>query len=153
PAQSFRPLRPTTDRAACTRAPFPRTLLEFGEDEPIGRACQAATATGRPHLLQDGPVKHHATSTGCLPSDKTKHLPAVALAALVAACSGGAKSPASPSISNGAWSVSADGRSVIFSGADAGTLLTFDTDGFQLGTVRALDDSRSYDPYWLVVND
>lgn len=32
-------------------------------------------------------------------------------------------------------------------------LLTFPLDAFQVGTVRALDDTSSYDPYWLVVND
>lgn len=32
-------------------------------------------------------------------------------------------------------------------------LLTFPLDAFQVGTVRALDDALSYDPYWLVVND
>jgi alpha-D-xyloside xylohydrolase len=78
----------------------------------------------------------------------------VALALFLAACSGGGpKPPASPTVSNGPWSVSADGGSVVLSSADAGTLLSFDTDGFQLGTVKALDATKSYDPYWLVVND
>lgn len=33
------------------------------------------------------------------------------------------------------------------------TLLRFERDAFQLGTVRELDASLSYDPYWLVVED
>lgn len=32
-------------------------------------------------------------------------------------------------------------------------LLRFDREAFQVGTVRELDPSRSYDPYWLVVED
>ncbi len=33
------------------------------------------------------------------------------------------------------------------------TLLRFDSSAFQVGTVRELDPSLSYDPYWLVVED
>lgn len=33
------------------------------------------------------------------------------------------------------------------------TLLRFDREAFQVGTVRELDSTRSYDPYWLVVED
>jgi alpha-D-xyloside xylohydrolase len=34
-----------------------------------------------------------------------------------------------------------------------GALLRFDREAFQVGTVRELDATRSYDPYWLVVED
>jgi alpha-D-xyloside xylohydrolase len=38
-------------------------------------------------------------------------------------------------------------------GRDGRTLLRFEPSAFQIGTVRELDGTRSYDPYWLVVED
>lgn len=36
---------------------------------------------------------------------------------------------------------------------DDRALLRFDREAFQVGTVRELDETRSYDPYWLLVED
>jgi alpha-D-xyloside xylohydrolase len=68
---------------------------------------------------------------------------------LLVACSAPHLLPA-PTISNGAWSVAADGGTIVL--AHNGARLV-SVDSVQLGVVHALDDTKSYDPYWLVTDD
>ncbi|MBI5480958.1 MAG: glycoside hydrolase family 31 protein [Deltaproteobacteria bacterium] len=72
------------------------------------------------------------------------------LAVLLGGCGNGGPSPVPVRITSGdaAVEVSAD-RSTLTLLRKEIVLLTFPADAFQLGTVPALDDSASYDPYWL----
>ncbi len=60
-----------------------------------------------------------------------------------------------PAIGDGGFTLTAepDGGAVQLLAPDGGVLLTFPPDAVQLGTVPALDDSLSYDPYWLEEKD
>lgn len=82
----------------------------------------------------------------------THRLVVASAVALLAGC----PSPPAPA------PLSLDGDGVILRDAGNGALelvrgdtrlLSFSLDAFQVGTVRALDEVSSYDPYWLVVND
>lgn len=62
-------------------------------------------------------------------------------------------SPAGPRLTGEGWSLTpTDEGGLRFARGDT-TLVTLPLDAFQLGTVRALEDDQSYDPYWLVVKD
>lgn len=71
---------------------------------------------------------------------------------LLATAACGLKPVFTPSISAGPYSVIADGGAIVLT-RDGGVLVTLPSDAFQLGTVRDLDDTKSFDPYWLVHDD
>ncbi|MFT3838609.1 MAG: glycoside hydrolase family 31 protein [Myxococcaceae bacterium] len=79
-------------------------------------------------------------------------LPALLLP-LLAACGGGSSTPRL-TIGDAGYTVAAtpDGGAFTLEGPK-GVLLTFNTDAVELGTVTALDDTLSYDPYWLEEKD
>ncbi|MBL8949384.1 MAG: glycoside hydrolase family 31 protein [Myxococcaceae bacterium] len=76
---------------------------------------------------------------------------AVVVLCLASACSSPPGPPA-PSVSNGPYAVTADGGTIVLS-RDGAPLVTLPADAFELGTVRELDETKSYDPYWLVYDD
>ncbi len=75
----------------------------------------------------------------------------ISIALLAAACSSKPEAPP-PTISHGPYAIAADGGTIVLS-RDGAPLVTLPVDAFQLGTVRELDDTKSYDPYWLVLDD
>ncbi len=71
---------------------------------------------------------------------------------ILAGCSSRPEPAPLPGLSKGPYSVTTDGGPIELT-RDGGVLLTLPSDAFQLGTVRELEDSKSYDPYWLVHDD
>lgn len=72
-------------------------------------------------------------------------------ALLLAACSASYPVPP-PTLSQGPYAVTVDAGTIVLL-RDGAPLVTLPSDAFELGTVRELDDTRSYDPYWLVHDD
>lgn len=81
-----------------------------------------------------------------------KHALPIALLLSLCACPAPPPPPPGLVLSGEAWTLDADGGTFVFA-RDGQPLVTLTPQAFQLGTVSALDDALSYDPYWLVVND
>ncbi len=76
-----------------------------------------------------------------------------AIAIVVAACGGGDPDlPAVPLVSGPATITLAEDRSAVVFARGETTLLTFQADSFQIGTVDLLAGDDSFDPYWLFID-
>jgi len=73
----------------------------------------------------------------------------VVVIAALGACSG-RQAPPPPTIANGPYSVTADGGTIVLA-RDGVPLVSLPE--LELGTVRELEDTKSYDPYWVVHDD
>ncbi len=83
----------------------------------------------------------------------TRALPALALLLLAPSCPRPPPAPPPPlELKGESWTLSADGGTFVFA-RDGAPLVTLPPEAFQVGVVSRLEDTQSYDPYWLVVND
>lgn len=69
----------------------------------------------------------------------------------LSACSPPAPRPLS--LSGDGWTLNADIDGTLTFARDGASLIALPSDAFQVGVVSRLEDTSSYDPYWLVVND
>ncbi len=71
---------------------------------------------------------------------------------LLSACPPPVPAPPALELSGDTWRLSADGGTFVFA-RDGAPLVTLAPGSFQVGTVSRLEDTQSYDPFWMVVND
>jgi alpha-D-xyloside xylohydrolase len=77
----------------------------------------------------------------------------LALFLLLSACPPPVTPPAPLQLTGNGWTLTAlDGGTLAYE-RDGAPLITLPPEAFQVGVVSRLEDTLSYDPYWLVVND